>query len=154
MANPHKLEGDGNRDPLVRPPSAGEGADSAEARQRSRRERYPGWDTIHGKPRDPRFEGTTDPNEDARFDTHLNSASVLPRKLNASLVIWFLAVGMLLALLLGFAMYWHFRWSSPRTPPQTSQAVYGSGRLLLVDVGPGVRDCKDNFVVAGLIEVR
>jgi hypothetical protein len=154
MANPNKTEGANDQDPLIRRPSPGEGIDSAEARQKSQ-EKYPGWETVHGKPHDPRFEGTADPNEDMRFDTHLRSVSVLPRKLSAAIVVWFLFAGIVTMVLLGFSMFWHFRWSAPRRPPQTEQAyVQLSGHDGLLQTVSEHGETGHIFAVLGPNEVR
>ena len=103
----------------MRPASPGEPADSAEARQKDRREKYPGWETYEGKPHDPRFMSTTDPNADARYNTDLHEGAVLPRRAGLAMWVWFLFIGIVVLSLLGLAMYIHFQKPSPRSPEQS-----------------------------------
>ena len=116
MANQNRVPDD-NDDPLLRPASPGEPTDSAEARQRENwRERYPGWETFEGKPNDPRFMSSTDPNADPRYNTDLKNQSTLPGRAGAALWVWLLFVGLVLMTLFGLAMYIHFQKPSPRSP--------------------------------------
>ncbi len=104
----------------MRPASPGESSDSAEARQKANwRERYPGWETFEGKPHDPRFMSSEDPNSDLRYNTDLKNGAVLPRRPGLALWVWFLCIGIVLLTLIGFAMYLHFQKPSPRSPQNT-----------------------------------
>lgn len=114
MTNASKVPDD---DPLLRPASPGEPRDSAEARQKEAwRERYPGWETFEGKPNDPRFMSSRDPNADPRYNTDLKNEATLPRRPGAALWIWLLFVGLVLMSLFGLLMYRHFQTPSPRSP--------------------------------------
>lgn len=117
MANPHRVPGDEDRDRTrsyieEKPPNA----DDLE--KESWRERYPGWETLHGKPNDPRFEGLSDPNKDERYNTNLRGAAVLPGTPGATVWVWFAFLGLIMGVLFGLLMFWHFQTPSPRAPKQ------------------------------------
>ncbi len=120
MTAPNKIPEDDSSDPFLRPASPGEASDSVKALQKeSWRERYPGWETFEGRPHDPRFMSSTDPNEDPRYNTDLKNSMVLPRRAGLATWAWFIFLGIILMTLLGFAMYIHFQKPSPRSPDQT-----------------------------------
>lgn len=114
MANPNRIPDDENRD-LTRPSTDGP-LTSADGQER--RERYPGWETFHGKPHDPRFETTLDPNRDERYNTNLKGAAVLPNKPGPAVWVWFAFLGVVLGVLFSLLMFWHFQTPSPRDPKQ------------------------------------
>ncbi len=118
MTNPDKIHGD---DPLERPASPGEAADAARAQQKNWRDRFPGWETFEGKPHDPRFESTLDPNRDSRYDTKLSGATTLPHRPGLALWVWALFLGLVAMSLLGLLMYYHFQTPSPRHPSATER---------------------------------
>jgi hypothetical protein len=96
-----------------------------EKRDENWRDRFPGWETYHGKPNDPRFKSKIDPNQDLRFDTNLNPSAVVPRRPGAVVIVLAVTLGIVLLVLLSFLMFRHFQTPSPRTP-QTAP----SGRLI------------------------
>jgi hypothetical protein len=102
----------------MRPASPGEPADSAAASQEDWREKYPGWETFEGKPHDPRFMSSTDPNSDPRYNTDLHEGSVLPRRPGLAMWVWLLVGGIIAFTLISFAMYIHFQKPAPRNPNQ------------------------------------
>lgn len=114
MANPNRVPGDDDRD--LNNPSTNKLPASAHSQQRE--ERYPGWETLHGKPNDPRFEATLDPNKDERYNTNLKGAAVLPNKPGATVWVWFAFLGLILGALFGLLMFWHFQSPAPRNPKQ------------------------------------
>jgi hypothetical protein len=114
MANPNRVPDDENRD-LSRP-STEEPLLSANGQEM--RERNPGWETFHGKPHDPRFEDTLDPNKDERYNTNLKGAAVLPSKPGPTVWVWFAFLGVVLGVLFSLLMFWRFQTPSPRAPMQ------------------------------------
>lgn len=114
MTNTNRIRGDD--DPLERPASPGEAADAARAQQKSWRERFPGWETFEGNPNDPRFEDTTDPTRDPKYDTRVSGAATLPRRPGLALWAWAIFLGLIAMSLLALLMYYHFHTPSPRHP--------------------------------------
>lgn len=98
------------------------------------REKYPGWETFEGKPNDPRFESTTDPYKDHRFDTHLNPAAVPPQRPGATFWVLAIFLGLVVGALVIAAMYFHFQRPSPRAPEaprgQLQQPVADHAKLM------------------------
>jgi hypothetical protein len=119
MTNPNTVPDD-EQDPLRRSATPGEPQDSLEASQRQGwREKYPGWETIHGKPNDPRFKGKLDPNTDIRFNTNLNTSATLPRRAGLAFWVWLVVIGIVLMVLMAYAFYIRYPKKAPRSPEQT-----------------------------------
>ncbi len=123
MANPNKTPDE--NDPLRRSATPGEPQDSLEASQNTGwRERYPGWETIHGKPNDPRFMSNVNPDDDPRFSTNLKTSATLPRSAGLAFWVRLLFMGIILMALMGFAFYLRYPKKVPRSPEQTMMRVH------------------------------
>lgn len=115
------------------------------------RERYPGWETLHGRPHDPRFEEMLDPNKDERYNTHLRGAAILPEKPGATVWIWFAFLGLILGALFGLLMFWHFQTPSVRTP---RQAQMQPGYLAHAQVQTGPIHNVNTVIADSLLPLR
>lgn len=119
MTDPNTVPDD-EHDPLRRSATPGDPQDSLEASQkRGWREKYPGWETIHGKPNDPRFKGKIDPNADIRFNTNVNTSATLPRRAGLAFWVWLVVIGIVLMVLMAYAFYMRYPKKVPRSPEQT-----------------------------------
>ena len=131
MAKPNRIPGDEDGE-LIRPSEPPLSSNEDE----ERREPYPGWETLHGRPHDPRFEAMLDPNKDDRYSTHLQGSAVLPEKPGATVWIWFAFLGLVLGALFGLLMFWHFQTPSQRNPRQAQVQVQSHMAQAQVQQGP------------------
>jgi hypothetical protein len=116
MANPKQED-----DPSLRPDQAGrQGSDAAETG--NWRDRFPGWQTFEGKPRNPL---PPDPHRKRPSDITPDPGSAIPRRPGPLVVILGITLGLLLLALIAFLMFRHSQQSSPRSPevPQSSQLI-------------------------------
>ncbi len=121
MAKPRR-EGNRKEDSLHHPASPGEPNERVGLGRKGWQEQFPGWETYEGRAHDPRFGTRKDPHEDPRWYTKLNPSSAVPK--HPGVLVWALLFffGIVLLVLFGLLMYYHFQRASPRSPT-TSGAV-------------------------------
>ncbi len=78
--------------------------------------RFPGWETYEGRPREARFERGEDPTNDFRYDTNLNPAMVVPRRIGLVVYVLGAVLGFLMLTGIGLLLFYNFMQPAPRSP--------------------------------------
>jgi hypothetical protein len=124
-----KREGEFESGPPRRPAGPGEPEEHTDAGavpfgEKNWKNRFPGWETYEGRPREVRFEHGKDPTHDFRYDTNLNPSAVIPRHLSLVVYIVGAVLGFLFLVAVGLLLFFHFMQPARRSPQEPQGAVH------------------------------